>query len=77
MFGVGSLFAVQVDHDLLIGGFPTWLGCTKMERFAHLVGQDALKADINTAIKTIRANGSYKTLNDKYFAKYNIDVYVE
>ena len=40
-------------------------------------GQDALKADINTAIKTIRANGSYKTLNDKYFAKYNIDVYGE
>lgn len=40
-------------------------------------GQDALKADINTAIKTIRANGSYKTMNDKYFGKYNIDVYGE
>lgn len=40
-------------------------------------GQDALKADINTAIKTIRANGSYKAMNDKYFAKYNIDVYGE
>lgn len=39
--------------------------------------QDALKADINTAIKTIRANGSYKAMNDKYFAKYNIDVYGE
>ena len=40
-------------------------------------GQDALKADINTAIKTIRSNGSYKAMNDKYFAKYNIDVYGE
>ena len=40
-------------------------------------GQDALKADINTAIKTIRTNGSYKAMNDKYFAKYNIDVYGE
>jgi arginine/ornithine transport system substrate-binding protein len=40
-------------------------------------GQDALKADVNTAIKTIRSNGSYKAINDKYFAKYNIDVYGE
>ena len=40
-------------------------------------GQDAVKADINTAIKTIRTNGSYKAMNDKYFAKYNIDVYGE
>ena len=40
-------------------------------------GQDTLKTDINSAIKTIRSNGSYKTLNDKYFAKYNIDVYGE
>jgi arginine/ornithine transport system substrate-binding protein len=40
-------------------------------------GQDALKADINAAIKTIRSNGSYKAMNDKYFAKYNIDVYGE
>ncbi|WP_029709706.1 transporter substrate-binding domain-containing protein [Rhodoferax saidenbachensis] len=40
-------------------------------------GEDKLKADINEAIKTIRTNGTYKTLNDKYFAKYNIDVYGE
>ncbi len=40
-------------------------------------GEDALKSEINTAIKTIRANGSYKVMNDKYFAKYNIDVYGE
>ena len=40
-------------------------------------GQDTLKTDINTAIKTIRSNGSYKTINDKYFSKYNIDVYGE
>lgn len=40
-------------------------------------GEDKLKADLNAAIKAIRANGKYKTLNDKYFAKYNIDVYGE
>jgi arginine/ornithine transport system substrate-binding protein len=40
-------------------------------------GQDTLKTDINTAIKSIRSNGSYKTINDKYFSKYNIDVYGE
>ncbi len=40
-------------------------------------GEDKLKADLNAAIKAIRANGTYKTLNDKYFAKYNIDVYGE
>ncbi len=40
-------------------------------------GEDQLKAELNEAIKTIRANGTYKTLNDKYFAKYNIDVYGE
>ena len=40
-------------------------------------GEDQLKADLNAAIKAIRANGTYKTLNDKYFAKYNIDVYGE
>lgn len=38
-------------------------------------GQGELKAEINAAIKAIRASGKYKTLNDKYFAKYNIDVY--
>jgi arginine/ornithine transport system substrate-binding protein len=35
-------------------------------------GQDALKAQINTAIKTIRDGGKYKVINDKYF---KIDVY--
>jgi arginine/ornithine transport system substrate-binding protein len=35
-------------------------------------GQDVLKADLNAAIKTIRANGTYKTINDKYF---KFDVY--
>ena len=35
-------------------------------------GQDALKKDLNTAIKTIRSNGTYKTINDKYF---KFDVY--
>ncbi|GAB4213095.1 MAG: ABC transporter substrate-binding protein [Rhodoferax sp.] len=38
-------------------------------------GQGELKKQLNTAIKAIRANGSYKTINDKYFAKYGIDVY--
>jgi arginine/ornithine transport system substrate-binding protein len=32
----------------------------------------ALKDDLNAAIKAIRANGTYKTLNDRYF---KIDVY--
>jgi arginine/ornithine transport system substrate-binding protein len=40
-------------------------------------GEDALKSELNAAIKTIRSNGSYKTMNDKYFAKFNIDVYGE
>ena len=40
-------------------------------------GKDALKAELNGAIKAIRESGKYKTLNDKYFAKFNIDVYGE
>jgi len=40
-------------------------------------GEDKLKADLNAGIKAIRANGSYKTIADKYFSKYNIDVYGE
>ncbi len=40
-------------------------------------GEDALKAELNAAIKAIRSAPTYKTLNDKYFAKYNIDVYGE
>jgi len=35
-------------------------------------GQDALKAELNAAIKTIRGNGTYKKINDKYF---KFDVY--
>jgi arginine/ornithine transport system substrate-binding protein len=35
-------------------------------------GQTALKNELNAAIKAIRANGVYKSLNDKYF---KIDVY--
>ena len=39
-------------------------------------GDAALKTELNGAIKAIRANGTYKTLNDKYFAKFNnLDVY--
>lgn len=39
-------------------------------------GNDALKADLNAAIKAIRDNGTYKAINDKYFAKYNnLDVW--
>ncbi|MBT0571242.1 transporter substrate-binding domain-containing protein [Curvibacter sp. CHRR-16] len=40
-------------------------------------GEDKLKAEMSEAIKALRANGVYKTINDKYFAKYNIDVYGE
>jgi arginine/ornithine transport system substrate-binding protein len=43
--------------------------------FALRKGEDKLKGELNDAIKAIRANGSYKTINDKYFSKYNIDVY--
>jgi arginine/ornithine transport system substrate-binding protein len=35
-------------------------------------GDAALKKELNAAIKTIRSNGSYKKINDKYF---KIDVY--
>ena len=35
-------------------------------------GQDDLKKELNAAIKTIRTNGTYKTINDKYF---KFDVY--
>jgi arginine/ornithine transport system substrate-binding protein len=35
-------------------------------------GQGPLKDQINTAIKTLRTNGKYKTINDKYF---KFDVY--
>lgn len=35
-------------------------------------GEDALKQRLNDAIKAIRANGTYKKINDKYFA---FDVY--
>lgn len=35
-------------------------------------GQDALKGELNAAIKTIRTNGTYKKINDKYF---KFDVY--
>ena len=39
-------------------------------------GETELRDTLNAAIKTIRANGVYKTLNDKYFAKYgNLDIY--
>lgn len=39
-------------------------------------GEGALKAELNAAIQTLRGNGVYKTINDKYFAKYdNLDVY--
>ena len=38
-------------------------------------GQDALKAELNAAIRAIRANGTYKTINDKYFGKFGIDVW--
>ena len=35
-------------------------------------GQDALKGELNAAIKAIRGNGVYKKINDKYF---KFDVY--
>lgn len=39
-------------------------------------GDTALKDTLNAGIQALRANGVYKTINDKYFAKYgNLDVY--
>jgi ABC-type amino acid transport substrate-binding protein len=35
-------------------------------------GETALKTELNTAIKAIRGNGTYKKINDKYF---KFDVY--
>jgi arginine/ornithine transport system substrate-binding protein len=40
--------------------------------FALRKRQPQLKAELNGAIKAIRANGTYKKINDKYF---KIDVY--
>ena len=40
--------------------------------FALRKGEAALKTELNGAIKAIRANGTYKKINDKYF---KIDVY--
>jgi arginine/ornithine transport system substrate-binding protein len=40
--------------------------------FALRKGETSLKSELNNAIKTIRANGTYKKINDKYF---KIDVY--
>ncbi len=40
-------------------------------------GEDKLKGELNEGIKAIRASGAYKTIADKYFAKYNIDIYGE
>ena len=40
--------------------------------FALRKGETALKTELNGAIKAIRANGTYKKINDKYF---KIDVY--
>jgi arginine/ornithine transport system substrate-binding protein len=40
-------------------------------------GEDKLKGELNEGIKAIRTSGAYKTIADKYFAKYNIDIYGE
>ena len=38
-------------------------------------GEAALKGELSAAIKALRGNGKYKAINDKYFAKYKLDVY--
>ncbi|MHA1546385.1 MAG: ABC transporter substrate-binding protein, partial [Alphaproteobacteria bacterium] len=50
--------------DLKINGIGAGIGLRK--------GQDELKTKFNAAITAIRANGTYKAINDKYFA---FDVY--
>ena len=46
--------------DMKINGIGAGIGLRK--------GSDDLKAAFNAAIKAIRANGTYKAINDKYFA---------
>ncbi|WP_342351641.1 hypothetical protein [Rhodoferax antarcticus] len=50
--------------------FPSTLALVLVWRCAK--GQGELKGQISAAIKTIRANGKYKAINDKYFT---FDVY--
>ena len=38
-------------------------------------GETTLKTELNAAIKAIRADGTYKKINDTYFGKYKLDVY--
>lgn len=38
-------------------------------------GDPTLRTELNSAIKAIRADGTYKKINDSYFAKYKLDVY--
>ena len=55
----------QTDTELAeLDGYGAGIGLRK--------GQDALKTELNAAIKALRANGVYKKINDKYF---KIDVY--
>jgi arginine/ornithine transport system substrate-binding protein len=54
-------------HDPKYFGIGAGVGLRK--------GDSALKAELNTAINAIRADGTYKKINDSYFAKYKLDVY--
>ena len=56
-----------VGDDLFI---PKYFG--EGAGFAIRKGDAALKSELNGAIKAIRANGTYKKINDKYF---KMDVY--
>jgi polar amino acid transport system substrate-binding protein/arginine/ornithine transport system substrate-binding protein len=52
----------QVGSTVRIGG-----GSTGGVGIAMRKGDDALREKVNTAIKAIKADGSYKKLSDKYF----------
>ena len=51
-------------------GAPVMLGGAKQGGgvgIAMRKGEDTLKSKVNASLKNITANGTYKTINDKYF----------
>jgi arginine/ornithine transport system substrate-binding protein len=87
----GRLDGTVADYVEVLGGFLSKPEGTNYEAFGPELygpkyfgigvgigirkGQDALKAELNAAIKTIRTNGTYKTINDTYFGKFGVDVW--
>jgi arginine/ornithine transport system substrate-binding protein len=62
----GEAYELKGDELFIPKYFGTGIGVALRK------GQGPLKTEMNAAIKAIRANGVYKTINDKYF---KFDVY--